>query len=284
MSRPESGGAAGPRPRRGGPLEGIRVLELTKVWAGPYAGKLLAFLGAEVIKVESNHNLDEMRAYGGTEIDHAPFFLCLNPEILSVQINLKSEKGMTQLRDMVAKSDIVLNNFRPGAMERLGLDFEHLRAIKPDIISVSIKMFGNDGPLGYQTGYAPSFAALGGLNYLVGYEGEPPMGMNMRYGDSTVGAHTAFAAIVGLLHREHSGEGQFIDISAVECMSSMVGDALFEYSLTGQVPGPDGNAHADMAPHGCYGCLADEWIAIAVASDTEWRRLCEVLDTTALRQ
>jgi len=280
--RSQGRGAAGSRPRRGGPLEGVRVLELTKVWAGPYAGKLLAFLGAEVIKVESNHNLDEMRAYGGTEIDHAPFFLCLNPEILSVQVNLKSEQGMTQLRDLVAKSDIVLNNFRPGAMERLGLDFESLRAIKPDIISVSIKMFGNDGPLGYQTGYAPSFAALGGLNYLVGYEGEPPMGMNMRYGDSTVGAHTAFAAIVGLLHRERSGEGQFVDISAVECMSSMVGDALFEYSLTGQVPGPDGNAHADMAPHGCYRCLADEWIAIAVASDTEWRQLCKALGTPAL--
>jgi crotonobetainyl-CoA:carnitine CoA-transferase CaiB-like acyl-CoA transferase len=274
--------ATAPKPRRGGPLEGIRVLELTKVWAGPYAGKLLAFLGAEVIKVESNHNLDEMRAYGGTEINHAPFFLCLNPEILSVQVNLKSEKGMTQLRDMVAKSDIVLNNFRPGAMERLGLDFERLRTIKPDIISVSIKMFGNDGPLGYQTGYAPSFAALGGLNYLVGYEGEPPMGMNMRYGDSTVGANTAFAAIVGLLHRERTGEGQFIDISAVECMSSMVGDALFEYSLTGQVPGPDGNAHADMAPHGCYRCLADEWIAIAVASDAEWRQLCEALGAPGL--
>jgi crotonobetainyl-CoA:carnitine CoA-transferase CaiB-like acyl-CoA transferase len=273
-----------PRPRRGGPLEGIRVLELTKVWAGPYAGKLLAFLGAEVIKVESNQNLDEMRAYGGVDPNHAPYFLSLNPEILSVQVNLKSEKGMSQLRDMVAKSDIVLNNFRPGAMERLGLDFERLRAIKPDIIFVSIKMFGNDGPLGYQTGYAPSFAALGGLSYLVGYEGEPPMGINMRYGDSTVGANTAFAAIVALLHREQTGEGQFIDISAVECMSSMVGDALLEHSLTGQVPRPDGNAHADMAPHGCYRCLADEWIAIAVASDTEWRQLCEVLDATALHQ
>ncbi len=272
------------RPRRGGPLEGIRVLELTKVWAGPYAGKLLAFLGAEVIKVESNQNLDEMRAYGGVDPNHAPYYLSLNPEILSVQVNLKSEKGMTQLRDMVAKSDIVLNNFRPGAMERLGLDFERLQAIKPDIISVSIKMFGNDGPLGYQTGYAPSFAALGGLNQLVGYEGESPMGMNMRYGDSTVGANTAFAAIVALLHRERTGAGQFVDVSAVECMSSMVGDALLEYGLTGQVPRPDGNAHADMAPHGCYRCLADEWIAIAVATDTEWRQLCETLDTAALHQ
>lgn len=274
--------AVSARPSRGGPLQGVRVLELTKVWAGPYAGKLLAFLGAEVIKVESRHNLDEMRAYGGVDPDQAPYFLSLNPEVLSVQVNLKSERGIELLRDMVAASDIVLNNLRPGAMERLGLDFEGLRAIKRDIISVSIKMYGNDGPLGYQTGYAPCFVALGGLNSLVGYEGEPPLGINMRYGDSTVGTHAAFAAIAALLHRERTGEGQFVDVSAVECMSSMVGDSLFEYSLTGRVPGPDGNAHADMAPHGCYPCRDDEWVAIAVASTAEWRQLCSLLGITDL--
>jgi crotonobetainyl-CoA:carnitine CoA-transferase CaiB-like acyl-CoA transferase len=222
------------RPSRGGPLAGVRVLEITKVWAGPYAGKLLAFLGAEVIKVESNGNLDEMRAYGGVDINHAPYFMSINPEILSVQVNLKSEEGMKQLRDMIGKSDIVLNNIRPGAMERMGLDYDGMRAIKKDIIAVSIKMYGNDGPLGYQTGYAPCFAALGGLNHLVGYEGGCPLGVNMRYGDSTVGTSAAFAAIVALLHRERTGEGQFIDVSAVETMASLIGDSLLQYSLTGK--------------------------------------------------
>jgi crotonobetainyl-CoA:carnitine CoA-transferase CaiB-like acyl-CoA transferase len=197
---------------------------------------------------------------------------------LSVQINLKSDAGLEQLRRLVAQSDIVLNNLRPGAMERMGLGYEGMCAIKGDIISVSMKMWGNDGPLGYQTGYAPCFAALGGLNYLVGYEGEQPIGINMRYGDSTVGANAAFAAIVALLHRERTGEGQFVDVSAVECMSSMVGDRLFEYSLTGRVPGPDGNAHADMAPHGCYPCQGEEWVSIAIASDEEWKKLCAVFE------
>jgi crotonobetainyl-CoA:carnitine CoA-transferase CaiB-like acyl-CoA transferase len=267
---------------RGGPLEGIRVLEMTKVWAGPFAGKLLAFLGAEVIKVESKHNLDEMRAYGGVDINRAPYFLSVNPQVMSVQLNTKSDEGLGLLRDMVAKSDIVLNNLRPGAMERSGLGYEDLRKIKPDIISVSIKMFGNEGPLGYQTGYAPCFAALGGLNYLVGYEGEPPSGINMRYGDSTVGANAAFAAVVALLHRDRTGEGQFVDVSAVECMSSLVGDSLLEYSLTGRSPGPDGNRHADWAPHGCYPCLNDEWLSIAVASDAEWRALTKGLGHAGL--
>ncbi|OIN81026.1 CaiB/BaiF CoA transferase family protein [Mycobacterium malmoense] len=271
-----------PKNPRGGPLEGVRVVELTKVWAGPYAGKLLALLGAEVIKVETAASPEEMRAYGGTDINHAPYFLSINPEILSVDLDIKSTEGMARLRELIARSDIVVNNLRPGAMERQGLGYEQLRAIKPDIISVSIKMWGNDGPLGHQTGYAPCFAALAGLASLVGYPGGPPLGTSMRYGDSTVGAAAAYAAVVALLHRELGGAGQFVDVSAVETLSSMIGDRLLEQSLTGQRLGPDGNNHPGMGPHGCYPCSDGSWIAVAVADDTEWRRLCDVLDAAAL--
>ena len=225
-----------PRDPRGGPLQGVRVVELTKVWAGPYAGKLLAMLGAEVIKVETACNPEEMRAYGGTDINHAPYFLSINPEILSIDLDIKSGEDMARLRELIARSDIVINNLRPGAMERQGLGYEQLTAVKADIISVSIKMWGNDGPLGHQTGYAPSFAALAGLASLVGYAGGPPLGTSMRYGDSTVGAAAAYAAVVALLHREVSGEGQFVDVSAVEALSAMIGDCLLEQSLTGKAP------------------------------------------------
>ncbi|HWT49376.1 MAG TPA: CoA transferase, partial [Mycobacterium sp.] len=271
-----------PKRPRGGPLEGVRVVELTKVWAGPYTGKLLALLGAEVIKIETAGNPEEMRAYGGTDINHAPYFLSINPEILSVDLDIKSTEGMAQLRELIARSDIVMNNLRPGAMERQGLGYEQLKAIKPDIISVSIKMWGNDGPLGHQTGYAPCFAALAGIASLVGYPGEPPLGTSMRYGDSTVGAAAAYAAVVALLHRELSGAGQFVDVSAVETLSSMIGDCLLEQSLTGKRLGPNGNNHPDMCPHGCYPCSDGSWVTVAVANDAEWRRLCDVLDATAL--
>jgi crotonobetainyl-CoA:carnitine CoA-transferase CaiB-like acyl-CoA transferase len=271
-----------PRDSRGGPLAGVRVVELTKVWAGPYAGKLLALLGAEVIKVETACNPEEMRAYGGTDINHAPYFLSINPEILSVDLDIKSDGGMARLRELIARSDIVINNLRPGAMERQGLGYEELKAIKPDIISVSIKMWGNDGPLGHQTGYAPCFAALAGLASLVGYPGGPPLGTSMRYGDSTVGAAAAYAAVVALLHRELTGAGQFVDVSAVETLSSMIGDCLLEQSLTGKRLGPNGNNHPDMCPHGCYPCTDDSWVAVAVANDAEWRRLCDVLGAKAL--
>ncbi len=266
-----------PRTPRGGPLEGVRVVELTKVWAGPYAGKLLAFLGAEVIKVENSKRPDEMRAYGGTDINHAPFFLSINPEILSVDLDFTSPAGNESLRNLIGRSDIVINNLRPGAMERHGLGYDALQAIKSDIISVSIKMWGNDGPLGYQTGYAPCFAALAGLASLVGYEGGPPLGASMRYGDSTVGAAAAFAAIAALMHRELTGQGQFVDVSAVEVLTSMIGDSVLQQALTGERLGPDGNHHADMSPHGCYPCADGDWISIAVADDAEREALQDTL-------
>ena len=272
MPRPEQPGRD-----RGGPLAGVRVLEITKVWAGPYAGKLLAHLGAEVIKVESSTNMDEMRAYGGVDIDAAPYFLSINQEILSVQVNMKTPDGLDLVKRMVAAADIVIDNIRPGAMERSSLGYEDLKQIRPDIIQCSIKMWGTDGPLGYQTGYAPSFAALSGLTALVGHEGETPRGMNIRYGDSTAGACAALACIAALHHRERTGEGQYIDLSAVEAMTSLVGDSLFAYSVTGEVPESDGNFHPEMCPHGAYPCEGGEWISIAVADDDEWRELCEVL-------
>lgn len=266
-----------PLPQRGGPLAGIRILEFTKVWAGPYSGKYLAALGAEVIKVESRSNLDEMRAYGGVDVDAAPYFLSINQEILSVQVNMKTPEGLDLVKRMVAESDVVLDNIRGGAMERSGLDYERLKAIRPDIIQCSIKMWGTDGPLAYQTGYAPCFAALSGLNFLVGHEGEVPRGMNIRYGDSTAGAYAALAIVAALNHREATGEGQFIDLSAVEAMTSLIGDSLLAWSVTGEVPQADGNYHPEMCPHGAFPCADGEWLSLAVQDDDQWLALAGTL-------
>lgn len=268
---------------RGGPLEGVRVVELTKVWAGPYVGKLLGFLGAEVIRVESEGSLDVTRTYGIKDINNAPGFHAVNPEKLSVQIDMKTPRGIELILELVRRSDIVVENLRPGAIKRLGLGYERVKDAKPDIIYVSMGMYGNEGPLSYQTGYAPCFAALGGVSALVGYAGQPPSGMNVRYADSTFGTAAAFAAVVALHHRRRTGVGQFIDVSAVECMSSMIGDTIMEYMLNGTVPGCNGNRHPEMAPHGTYPCRDGEWISIAVNSDAAWQALAGAIEGPSLQ-
>lgn len=267
-----------------GPLAGVRVLELTKVWAGPYAGKLLAFLGAEVIRVESLGSLDVTRSYGVSDVNKAPGFMAVNPQKLSVQIDMKSEAGRALLKRLAGTCDIVLENMRPGALERLGLGYEALRAVRPDIILTSMSMYGADGPLAYQTGYAPCFVALSGMSSLVGYEGEAPSGMNVRYADSSFGAAAAFASLVALRHREATGEGQFVDVSAVETLTSLIGDTVMDFSLNGRVAACDGNRHADMAPHGLYRCTGEDWIALAVQSDAEWRELASRIGVPGLAE
>jgi crotonobetainyl-CoA:carnitine CoA-transferase CaiB-like acyl-CoA transferase len=262
---------------RGGPLAGVRVVELTKVWAGPYAGKLLAFLGAEVIKVESLKSIDMARWYATGDIDASPGFQAVNPQKMSLQVDMKTPEGLAALLDLFRVADIVIENLRPGAVKRLGLGYEAARKVKPDIVYVSMSMHGTEGPLSYQTGYAPAFAALSGLTNMVGYEGKPPSGMNIRYGDATFGATAAFAAVVALLQRRRTGLGQFVDVAAAESLTSVIGDTLMDFSLNRAARSCDGNRHPEMAPHGAYRCSCGSWIAIAVSSDEGWRALAQAI-------
>jgi CoA-transferase family III len=163
-----------PTQQQAGPLQGVRVLELTKIWAGPYTGKLLALLGAEVIRVESYDSLDATRRYGVKDINDAPGFQAINPGKCSVQFNVRTDEGRRLVKELVKVSDIFIENLRPGAAGRLGLGYDVLRSLKPQIVAVSMSMYGHEGPLSYQTGYAPCFSALAGVCNLVGYEGGPP--------------------------------------------------------------------------------------------------------------
>jgi crotonobetainyl-CoA:carnitine CoA-transferase CaiB-like acyl-CoA transferase len=265
-----------------GPLHGVRVLELTKIWAGPYVGKLLALLGAEVIRVESYDSLDATRRFGTKDINDAPGFQAINADKRSVQLNMKTAEGRRLVQEIVKVSDIVIENLRPGAADRLGLGYEGLRAVKPDIIAVSMSMHGHDGPLSYQTGYAPCFSSVAGICQMVGDEDGPPKLLNIRYGDSSYGTAATYAAIVALCHRQRTGEGQSVDVSAVEALSANLGDCFMDYFLTGHVPVRDGNRHPEMAPHGTYACANQEWLSIAVRTDEEWRALCEAMGLPAL--
>jgi len=264
-------------------LKGIRIADFSMVWAGPNATCLLSFLGAEVIKIESHTHIDQTRQGSITTGDDfegfnaSPIFNNANLNKKSVTINLKDPRGVELAKKIVVVSDVVVENMRPGKMDKLGLGYNNLVKVKPDIIMISSSGFGSTGPYRKYAGYAPIFASFGGLAYLTGYaDGEPNTGSGVM--DLRVGTTAAFAILAALIHRQKTGEGQYIDLSSSECISSLIGDQLLEYTMNGRSPMRCGNQDPIMAPHNVYRCKGDDkWVSIAVATDDEWKALCKAM-------
>ncbi len=281
--------APAPPTRTGdGPLTGVRVADFTWAWAGPQASLLLSMLGAEVIKIESRARLDQTRVHTLTAghidggIDASPVFNDLNLGKRSVTLNLRKDEGRDLVRKLVSNSDVVLQNMRPGVLDRLDLGYDSLRAVKSDIIMLSSSAVGATGPERTYAGYAPTFACLSGVASISGHPDEPPLALSGSV-DLRVGTTSAFAVLVALIHRQRTGEGQNIDLSSTEVITSMIGEATVGYELCGRTPERIGNRDELMAPHGCYRCgVEGEWITIAIASEAEWRALQSVIDSPEL--
>ena len=261
-------------------LEGVRIADFCWLWAGAYATGLLALLGAEVIKIESMARPDPSRkmtltigqAFDGVE--HSPVFNSINLNKLSVRLNLKQPAAVELAKKIVQISDVASENMRPGAMDSIGLGYDVLKEVKPDIIMLSSSAFGAEGPLRRYGGYAPSFACYSGLAHLTGYSDGPP---NPLTGSTDLMSATtsAFAIMAALNHRQHTGQGQHIDMASVESLAVFTGDALMEYIMNGRVQSRNGNHDRIMAPHNCYRCRGDDkWVSIAVATDEEWQAFC----------
>jgi benzylsuccinate CoA-transferase BbsF subunit len=266
-----------------GPLSGVRIIDFTWAWAGPHGVQLLAMLGAEVIKIESMTRLDHSRVrslMGGASKagpDGASIFANLNAGKLSIRLDLRKEKAQEIVRRLAAVSDIAVQNMRPGALDRLGLGYESLRRVNPRIIMLSSSTVGDSGPERTYAGYAPIFAALSGIADITGYPDGAPIPLSGAV-DLRVGTAVAFAALVALRHRNRTGEGQNIDLSSTELMSSLMGEAFLGYEMTGRVPRRMGNSDELMAPHGCYPCAGEnQWVSIAVGSEDEWSALRAVV-------
>lgn len=267
----------------GGPLEGVRVTEFTAAWAGPYATALMAMMGAEIIKVESKKRPDYSRTISFTAgaqfsgPDHSWVYDCLNLNKKCVTLNLSKPKAVDLAKRLVSTSDVVVENMRPGVIERLGLGYEALRLCKPDIIYLSSSACGQTGPEREYSGYAPAFAAMGGASFITGYEDWPPSSF---LGDIDLRSATtaAFAILTALVHRKKSGEGQYIDLASRETIAVMIGDVMLDYTMNGRVETRCGNRDETMAPHNNYRCRGDDrWIGIAVATQDEWHALCRVM-------
>ena len=253
------------------------MLDFTSILAGPFPTLLLGFLGAEVIKVESRTQVDGARRppYAYDDPEGSPVFNTLNLNKLGIQLNLKQPRAIELALRLTSVSDAVVENMRPGVMERLGLGYQQLREANPGIIMVSISAAGAAGPESRYPGYAPVFNALSGMGHLTGYPDAPPTELRDSI-DSRVGATTAFALLAALFHRRRTGHGQFIDLSSREAITSFGAEALMEYVMNGRVAHRRGNREPGLAPHGCYRCQGeDSWVTIAVGDDNQWQALCQ---------
>ncbi len=271
--------AAQPSPRR--PLEGVRVVNFGWVWAGPVVGQTLAFLGAEVYKVESRSRIDMTRnlppfAEGIAGPDRSLSNHACWAGNGSVSLNLKEPEARALARTLVGKSDVVIENFGPGVMDRLELGYAELSAVRPDIVFYSMPAAGLTGPLMGVRTYGLSLTSLSGLDSLVGYKGGAPIPMENAFSDPFTGIFGAFAILAALHHRRNTGRGQHIDFSQQEAVMAMVGPAYMDYVLNGRSGGPKGNEHpvGGAAPHGVFRCRGtDRWISIAVPTEREWQAL-----------
>jgi crotonobetainyl-CoA:carnitine CoA-transferase CaiB-like acyl-CoA transferase len=255
------------------PLAGIRIADFTVHNAGPFCTNLLSQLGAEVIKIESAMRLDAFRkphpVYG--RMGPATFDQVASTK-LSVRLNLKKPDGIALAKKLVAISDIAAESFRPGVVGRLGLGYETLKGVKPDIIMLSISSSGQTGPDAHFAGYAPLFGAWGGLSALTGYADGPPVEMR-HVMDHTVGMNAAVAVMAALHKRQATGLGSFIDVSARDVASSLAGESLL-WAAAGGTPGRTGNDHPRMAPHGVYRCAGDDrWMSVAVSTEAQRQAL-----------
>jgi benzylsuccinate CoA-transferase BbsF subunit len=255
------------------PLTGLRVLDFTWIVAGPTATRILADLGAEVIKIERRDSLDFGDRRGG-------FTGTLNRGKLGTVVNVSDARGLELVRRLVAHVDVVIDNFSARVMRNWGLDYEHLRAIRNDIIAISMSGFGQTGPHKDYVSYGPTLQALSGLTHLMRHPGGEPAGFGFSYSDLVGGYSAALAVLAALVHRKRTGRGQMIDLSQFEATCAVFGPTLLDIAVNGRPAEPAGNGsqEAAAAPHGVYRCSGDDrWCVIAVFTDDEWLRLVDVL-------
>lgn len=264
------------------PLQGIRIADFTVHAAGPFCTHMLSQLGAECIKIETSLRPDIFRkphtVYGRT--GPASFDQVASNK-LSVRLNMKHPKGVAIAKQLVAISDVAAESFRAGVMKRLGLGYDVLRAVKPDIVMVSVSSSGQTGPDSHFAGYAPLFGAWGGLGYLTGYRDGPPVEMR-HVMDHSVGLNAALATVAALHQRRRTGEGTHVDVAAREVASSLIGEALVAVAA-GVTMERMGNEDYRRAPHGLFATAEpDRWLSIAVETEAQWHALLAVMNRPEL--
>ena len=268
-------------------LHGIRVLDLTRVLAGPWCAQNLADLGADVIKIERPGAGDDTRSWGppflkdrdGHDTADAAYYLAANRNKRSVTIDLAAPAGQQAVRDLAMRSDVVLENYKVGQLKKYRLDYASLAALNPRLIYCSVTGFGQTGPWAHRPGYDFIIQALGGLMSITGEADDRPGGGPQKVGvavaDLMTGMYATQAVLAALLHRERTGEGQYIDVALLDVQVAMLANMNANFLISGQAPRRWGNAHPNIVPYQAFRA-ADQWIVVAVGNDDQYRRFCEL--------
>lgn len=263
------------------PLQDIRVLDLSRVLAGPYCTMVLGDLGAEVIKVEPPEG-DETRGWGppfaGGE---SAYYLCVNRNKRGMLVNLKMEEGKSILRELALQSDVLVENFRPGTLKKFGLDFEALHTLNPRLIYCSISGFGQTGPLRDMPGYDFMIQAMGGVMSITGEPDGEPMKVGVAVADLFAGQNAVIAILAALQARTFTGEGQFIDIALFDSELGWLANVASNFLISGKNPKRYGNAHANIVPYQSFQA-SDGWLVVAVGNDRQFESFCNVIGSPEL--
>ena len=273
-----------------GPLSNIRVLDLTRVLAGPWATQMLADFGAEVIKIEKPGEGDDTRGWGPPFIKNADgsrgdaaYFLSTNRGKTSVCIDMASVEGQKLIRDLAAKSDVVIENFKVGGLKKYGLDYDSLEAVNPKLIYCSITGFGQDGPYAQRAGYDFMIQGMAGSMSITGEPDGPPMKSGVAYADIFTGLHAVIGITSALFHRERTGEGQFLDLALLDSQVAVLANQALNYLVGGKAPGRLGNAHPNIVPYQTFE-TADGHIIMAVGTDRQFREYCAIVGIANLAE
>ena len=260
-----------------GALSDIKVLDLTRVLAGPYATMVLADLGAEIIKIEQPEKGDDSRAYGPYKNGESAYFMSLNRNKESITLNLKTPEGKEILKELVKKVDVLVENFRPGTMEKLGLGYEVLKEINPRLIYASSTGYGQTGPYSQRPAYDAVVQAMGGIMSITGQADGMPTRVGTSIGDIAAGLFCAIGILAALQERARSGLGQMVDVAMLDCQVAILENAISRFEFTGEIPRPIGNRHPSIVPFETFNTLSDP-IMVAAGNDRLWATLCELME------
>lgn len=279
-----------------GALSSIRVLDLSRILAGPWCTQILADLGAEVIKIERPGSGDDTRSWGppyvgnqegGAFSQNSAYYLAANRNKKSVTINLSTKEGQELIRELVQQSDVVIENYKVGDMKRYGLAYEDLKRIKPDLIYCSVTGFGQDGPLSHLAGYDFVIQGMGGLMSITGERDDLPGGGPQKVGvasaDIMTGMYSAIAILGAIVHHQNTGEGQYIDMALLDVMVATMANMGLNYLVSGQIPKRYGNAHANVVPYQVFDAK-DGQIILAVGNDAQFAKFCAIADHPELAE